>query len=151
MDKQRLEHGLGWAIVYSTEGVTSYPFKTERWHDGEGERHNHPCVDLVAEPQLIESLPEVVEYPFLLQVLRALNAAAGSVRSTQCTPGLVDNTRTGTLPPFFAGATVHVAYRDSNRNAHPHDLVELARKIVAALPRESDSNHPVRFCSPWSR
>jgi hypothetical protein len=135
LETQLLRKSIWWELRYSDEATTAHPFKPETWRDEGGNlRVNHPTLDLVADPELITSLPEVEFFPPLRHVLTAVNVSTQVFRSTQSTSGVHTN---AARSRFEAGANVHIAYREEERNKWPCNLADAGLAISSHLPVRS--------------
>lgn len=133
MSKTIVSQGKDWTIVKSDEGRTAAPFLAEPWGDG---RVNHPYVELFQQPDLVDTIPEVQIFPALGRILSALNCHESLLRSTQCDTGLLkcNPDKTGGYS-IGAGAIIHVAFREADRNLDLDKLFTLANMIQTKIVR----------------
>lgn len=122
----RLYEGQRWVVLRSFSARTAHPYDSEVRENG---LINHPSLDLVASPDLVDRVPEIAEFPGLRAVLCAANHPEGEVRSTQCAPGLVQRSD----GKISAGAVVNLALLHDTANLDPSNLIDLAARIAQAL------------------
>jgi hypothetical protein len=126
-----------WELRYSDEATTAHPYKPEIWRDeNNNTRVNHPPLDLVAEPEQIDALPEVIKFPPLKHVLMAVTVETDVFRSTQSTAGIQTNAARSW---FEAGANLHIAYRKEELNRWPCNLADAGFWICESLPEGSET------------
>lgn len=130
MARQLLKSDTQWFAYLSDEERTAHPYMTEVWGDG---HCNHPFIDLVAQPDAIAQLPEVVEFPALALLLAAANGTNDLLMTTACHPGTCEHPPTPEGFTRSAGALVYLALRDEARNKDPQTLIALARELVQAI------------------
>lgn len=129
--RQMISNGDSWVLVRDSEPETCAPYPAETHADG---RINAGYVPLVVQPSLIDRLPEVVAFPELGELLRAINSARGQFMTTCCDCG---------VHPFakdkeksFAGALVYIVRRKVVENKSECDWLKFATAFCSRLPSD---------------
>lgn len=136
-----IDRGIDWTICINDEGRTAFPFISEVRENG---RINHPYIDLSLKPDLVDSVPEVLEFPQLGNILKSVNSATSNLRSTQCNVGIIkcDPAKANGYS-YGAGALIHIIFREHDLNLDQGKLLQLARIIEQNIQRPSA--HPFRI------
>jgi hypothetical protein len=114
----------GITIAFDPVAHTLAPYFGSNRPDGT----NHGFFDLRDRPDLVDSIPEVQENPFLRNVLVALNRKGSRFMSIGCERGPIRQTGQSDWP-FAVCAYTTVAFRDLPSNRSKEDHVRLAHSI----------------------
>ncbi len=101
------------------QGCAPYP------SDFDGGSRNFGYQSLASSLELVDVLPEVIDFPALAPILRAFNGADSRLETIGCGPGSFD--RAGS---FYAGTYIHVVFRKIELNQDKRNHLSLAIEVA---------------------
>lgn len=129
-DEKVLYSGPGYEIVQLVVASSAVPYRAEPRGDGS---QNHGFLDLRDRPDLVVEVPEAARSASLIRLLQVVNAPNSPFMSVGCECGFFANSQPDHKAAGYVGSYVGVAFRDSDRNSDPKQLVALARTILSGM------------------
>jgi hypothetical protein len=128
MNDQILEQEKNYTIYKSSEWGPAVPYIAMTHEDG---AKNSGFIDLTANPDLIESVPEAFGKSGLIELLKTVNKPQGPLMSLGCANGVFPNEASGEQPKLYVGSYLHLCFRNAELNTGER-LLSLARTVAIA-------------------